>query len=213
LNGVSFMTMVTNLAVGIGLSGAYAIDEFYVAGKIRSGEIAVDFLRPIGFNASVFAHNLGRSAYRLLVEFPPALLVCLLVYGLLPPASLPCFLLFLASVLLGYLVLYFLNFILSMISFWYFNIWSFVTVKNALISILGGVFLPPWFMPDWLRAAVRWTPFDSIYAAPLNIYLGRSSLPEAAFLIGKQAFWILALWGIGVILWRTGRRRLAVQGG
>jgi ABC-2 type transport system permease protein len=213
INGVSFMMMVTNLIIGIGISNVFNINEFFVSAKIRTGAITVDLLRPMSFQGYVLAYNLGMIFYKIVVEFFPTLILCFFIFGLLPPISFIAFLFFLISLSLGFLVLYNLSYILSMISFWYFNIWSFVTIKNALIVILSGIYLPYWFMPDWLRNIVGFTPFEALYAIPMGLYFGRIDISSAALLMGKQVLWIALLWSVGQALWKIGCKRLVIQGG
>jgi ABC-2 type transport system permease protein len=211
--GADFSATATSLILGIGMSGALQTDDFFVSTKIRTGSIAMDLLKPMSFQAYVLAHNLGRMTYRLIVEFAPTLILSSILFGILPPVSLSALGLFLVSIFLGFMVLYGLGYILSLISFWYFNIWSFVTFKNALVAVLAGTFIPYWLMPDWLSRFASVTPFDSIFSIPMGLYLGKIPIAYAGGSLVKQAAWALALWAAGRALWRLGHRRLTIQGG
>ena len=213
VNGVNFMATVTNLILGIGISSAFFIDEFFVANKIRTGDISSDLLKPINFKFYILSVNLGNISYRLLIQFLPTLILSALIFGLLPPSSFLNLIFFIVSLVMGFLVLYYLSFCLSLISFWYFNIWSFVTFKNALITVFSGVYLPYWFMPKWVNNIVDFTPFKTIYATPINVYLGNVSLSQIPYYFGQQIIWIIVLWAISRLLWKIGNKRLTIQGG
>lgn len=213
VDGIGFATTATNLIIGIGISSAFRLDEFAIARRIRSGDIAVDLLRPANFVLSQLATSLGQTAYRIVVEFIPALLVSALVFGLMPPASFAGALLFVLGLALGYLVFFLMNLALSFVSFWYFNIWSFVTIRNTLVTLLAGVYIPYWFMPGWLRTIVSFTPFDSIYSVPLQCWLGLVTGANFLPLAFRQLAWILGLGALDWLLWKAGRDKLAVQGG
>jgi ABC-2 type transport system permease protein len=151
--------------------------------------------------------------YRLTVEFAPTLILSSFLFGILPPVSLAAFCMFVVSIFIGFMVLYGIGYILSLISFWYFNIWSFVTFKNALVAVLAGTFIPYWLMPEWLSRFASVTPFDSIFSIPIGLYLGKIPIEYAGGSLVKQAAWAMALWAAGRALWRLGYRRLTIQGG
>ncbi|HBB43553.1 MAG TPA: ABC transporter permease, partial [Treponema sp.] len=73
--------------------------------------------------------------------------------------------------------------------------------------------IPLWFMPDAVRKLICFTPFDSIYFTPVQIYLGDLSGSEIAGGFIKQLAWIFALLFFGFVLWNKGKKKLVVQGG
>lgn len=100
-----------------------------------------------------------------------------------------------------------------MMGFFIINVWSIATIKKVFINLLAGAFLPIWFFPDWLRAIVAFTPFESIYFLPVQNYLGNLSLGEIAIGFTKQIIWLIILFVIGNLLYRKGKKRLIIQGG
>jgi ABC-2 type transport system permease protein len=73
--------------------------------------------------------------------------------------------------------------------------------------------IPLWFMPDWMKGVLMFTPFSSIYFTPVQIYLGELTIPQIAGKCLIQLIWILLIFLLGEILWRKGQRKLIVQGG
>lgn len=53
----------------------------------------------------------------------------------------------------------------------------------------------------------------SIYFTPVQIYLGELDGSEIAFHFARQIFWIAVLWAVGEYFWRSGIKKLVVQGG
>ena len=88
-----------------------------------------------------------------------------------------------------------------------------ITIKNVLVNILAGAYIPMWFMPDWLRNVIRWTPFDAIYFTPVQLYLGELAGIEIVFHFARQICWIIVLGAVGEYFWRSGLKKLVVQGG
>ena len=213
IDGVSYKMVVTNFILGLGITNAFVMNEFMVAKKVRSGDISSELLKPIDFTKYVLAVNLGETCFKVVMNFIPAVIVCALFIGVLPPASVLMFILSLVSIVFGYLIMFYVSYMVSLISFWYFNIWSFATIKNVIIQILSGVIMPIWFMPKQLVAIIKLTPFDSIFYIPVSIYMGKLSASDIMFSMLKQAIWVFILYGLSKLIWSLGIKKLVVQGG
>jgi len=100
-----------------------------------------------------------------------------------------------------------------MLAFSSINIWAVSTIKNVFINVLSGAMIPLWFMPEWIKGVLDFTPFSSIYFTPVQIYLGELTFDEMAVKAGIQLLWILVIYFAGRILWAKGKKKLVVQGG
>lgn len=213
VNEIELPGLITYIVLVVLLQTTFVMDDFYLEKKIRTGEITTDLLRPANLVLLIFSYMSGTSLFKLLVQFFPSLLLTLLFFDLLPPSSFITGLFFVVSMILGYLVLYSLNFVFWVFSFWFYMSWSVITIKDAFIFLFSGVAFPIWFMPEMLQSILSYTPFDSIFYAPLSIYLGRLSLAAMLMKLLKQFIWAVILYFIGNVLWRRGIRRLVIQGG
>ena len=101
----------------------------------------------------------------------------------------------------------------QMFSFWLMNVWAIMTIKNVFINVLSGSMIPLWFMPEIMKKIIGFTPFESIYFTPVQIYLGQLGGAEIAAGFIKQFVWIVVLLGCGMLLWNKGKKKLVVQGG
>lgn len=211
--GITTSMLATNIVISFVIGNAFMIDDFFIRNKINDGSIANEFLRPVNFKARILAENLGQSAFNLLFKSFPALLITANWVGMEEPKNELSFLMFLLSLILGYLVLWNISFIVQMTSFWIVNVWSISTIKNVLIDVLSGVFLPIWFLPDPVRVFVSFTPFESIFYSPVQLYLGKVAGTEIILIYMKQILWIILLYLIGEVMWRRGQKKLIVQGG
>ncbi|SDD05680.1 ABC-2 type transport system permease protein [Paenibacillus sp. UNCCL117] len=213
LEGVQFKILVTYVVLSFLLQLVYVMDEYFIEAKIRSGLISSDLLKPINFRLYVFFYNLGSAAFRVVMQFAPVLAVSIVVFKLLPPFSGMMLAYFLLSAALGFLVLYNLNFIVWVSSFWFYWTFSLVTIKDAAVMIFSGALVPIWLMPQQLVRFIEMTPFDSIFYIPIRIYLGM--VPEDQILMSmlRQSVWVAVLFGAGQLLWTFAQKRLVVQGG
>lgn len=213
VNGIAFSMVVTNFVIGLSISNALNVNDFMIAGKVHGGEIATDLLRPISINTAVMFETIGNNLFRLVTRFVPSLLISLIFFRILPPVSALNLALMIVAVVLGFLILYCIGYMISVLSFWFVNIWSFSTFKNVFVGVLSGTMLPLWFMPDWMAGIIRFTPFDVIYFAPIQIYLGQINADAVLPVYAKQGVWILILALFGRLLWSRGIQKLVVVGG
>ena len=213
VDGITFTMVATNFVFSLGLSGAFEFHEMFLQDKIKSGTIATEFLKPVNFMLRLLAENVGEGVFKMVFQFLPALLLTLLLTEICPPASLFHFLMMLMSVAMGYLILWLISFIVQTWSFWLFSVWGIMTIKNVIVKILAGTLLPLWFMPEGLRKMISFTPFESIYFTPVQIYLGEVQGKVLLEKMTVQILWIVVLWMIAQFFWNRGTKKLVVQGG
>lgn len=213
VNDISFKMLATNFVLAIGLQNAFAFNDFGVQGKYNDGSIAMEFIKPVDYRLSLLATDMGNIAFKVLTNFVPVLITSIFVVGIQAPHSICEFLLFLISIILGFLILWAISFIVNMTTFWIINVWSVSVLKGILISVFSGITLPIWFLPDSVLKIIKYTPFESIYFSPIQMYLGQLASNEIMNVFIKQLFWFAVLATIGNIMWMRGRKRLIVQGG
>ena len=213
VDGITMSMVTTNFILSLGLESFFIVDDYYLASRIYNGSIATEMLLPVSFHGRMLADNLGNALFKLIFHFVPAMIVAIIFFRIESPVSVCSFFLFLLSSVLGYGVLWSLSFLFQMFSFWLLNVWAIMTIKNVFINVLSGSMIPLWFMPDIVRKIIGFTPFDSIYFTPVQIYLGNITGPEMAIGFVKQLIWISGLLVLGFMLWNKGKKKLVVQGG
>ncbi len=181
--------------------------------RVRTGDIAIDFLRPINPQVAYLASDLGRAGVNMLGRGLPALLVGALLFDLAWPPGWLSWLLGLLSIVLAVVVAFAGNFIVNLLAFWLVEVRGVQLVWMIVAGFFCGLYLPvPWF-PDWLRTIAQWSPFPSMLQIPLDLLSGRVMGPEMAPAVAVQVFWAITLLGLGQVVLRAGRRHLEVQGG
>ena len=100
-----------------------------------------------------------------------------------------------------------------MTTFWILNVWSVSVLKGVIISVFSGITLPIWFLPEGITNLLKFTPLESIYFMPLQIYWGQVTSYDILTTYLIQIMWAVVLFSIGNIMWKFGRKRLIVQGG
>lgn len=213
IDGITFSMVATNFVLSLGLSSAFEYNEMFLQDKIKDGSIATEFLRPVNFILRLLSENIGEGIFKVVFQFLPAVAITLLYTRLCPPKSVVNFLMMLFSICLGYMILWLISFIIQTWSFWLFSVWGILTIKNVFVRILSGTLLPLWFMPAGVRKLIAFTPFESIWFTPVQIYLGQLQNVEIVEKIAIQLGWIFILGIFAGAFWKKGTKKLVVQGG
>lgn len=185
----------------------------YISNQIRSGKIDTDLLRPLGFQRYMLYRNSSRMVMMGVVLIVPTCIIGGLFMGMQLPASPIHALFFIVSAVIGYFVLFAMNYMLGLLSILTLNIRQIAWAYNGLLSLLSGKLIPIWMFPAGAHSVMQMLPFRCIFDIPLNIYTGALQTAEIAKLMLFQLIWAIVLMLAGQLIWRGIRTRLAVQGG
>lgn len=71
--------------------------------------------------------DLGDGFFKVVFNFLPAVIIAMLFTEMMPPAGIFGFVFCLVSAVLGYIVLWYISFIVQTLAFWLFNVWGLIT--------------------------------------------------------------------------------------
>ena len=188
----------------------FVYDTLY--GRLRTGAIAFDVMRPLSAVPMTLAQQAGAAAAQLPAA-GIALGVGLLLGALDAPGSPLSGLAFAVSILLGFTIAQILNFMIGLVGFWTLEVSGAFHIYRMFVQFSSGALIPLWFMPDWLSGGLSLLPFSSQVFVPLTIYVDPAPGMHTLTAIGMQALWVLVLAGLAAIVWRRAIRRLVIFGG
>lgn len=180
-----------------------------VADRIKSGDIAVDLLRPTPPVGAWLAADYGRSASALLVRVAPMLALGALTTGLALPTHPAVWLLALVSLLLAVTVSYLGWLLVNLLALWVLEVRGYATLYMIVMNTLCGLIVPVTWFPDWLLAIVSATPFPSMFQAPIEVAMGTAG----AATLAVQLLWVLILGAAAQLALRQGLAKVVIQGG
>ncbi|MTI66332.1 MAG: hypothetical protein FH753_06995 [Firmicutes bacterium] len=210
---ISLKEMVSYAILSTGISiiiSSNTILEF--EDKIRTGQIAMDLIKPMKFKLYLFFENLGNNLFRIIFELIPVVIVGILCFGIDTPSREYAFF-FLIALINGMIIYFILTCILGQLSFWLLTVWHLDKLLNDMLKIFSGRFIPLWFFPKIFIIISAFLPFRLIYFSPMSIYLEKVSKIEIGNILIQQIGWILILFILDTILWKKGINKLVVQGG
>ena len=211
--GMQRSTLLTYLVVVYCLNFALTISLDGVVGRrVRQGLIANDLLKPVGFQAMLFAGVLGEMWLQAVLA--AAMVTLALVF--LPLNTLAGWadhpLACLLSLALAVMVQFGICFAMSLAAFvTQFSYGSFY-LRISLHFTFSGLMAPLALFPAAMRSAAAALPFAQVLHAPASLLLGWERNGPWPILAG-QAAWAAGLWLLGSLLFSLGVRRLVIQGG
>ena len=193
-----------------------------IARSIRDGSIKKFLVQPVDYVGFLLA---ARVAHKLVyyavaaVPFAAVFLVCRHYFPPLPDAA--TVLAFLASLVLSFLLGFFMEATLGMLGFWVLEVSSIVFGYMLVQYLLSGHMFPidmlagvPTGIPGVSVAElVQWLPFGYTAYFPAAVWLGKIEGPHLARALLVQVAWVVAMGIACRIAWQRGTRRYGAFGG
>ncbi|MEU2616979.1 ABC-2 family transporter protein [Streptomyces sp. NPDC007157] len=179
---------------------------------VHFGTIVYWYLRPMSPQRYHALRAIGEQLYGLTWALA-GYAVCLAVGVVQPPGSAAVAGVFVLSLALGQLVLYYVMLLIDQLCFWTLRNTAAMLILVFAQNLLSGVYAPLWFFPHWFITLSSFLPFQATLSVPLSLYIGRIPLSDAPFQLGVQAAWVVALYLFTRFVWRRAARRVISQGG
>lgn len=186
-----------------------------VAKQIRDGEIKKYLIQPIDLIAFLL---LGRAAHKVAyytVSTLPFALVFFLCRGYFvdgwPDASVLAA--FVISLILAFLLGFFLDLCIGLIGFWFLEVSSLLFVYMLLNFFLSGHMFPLDLLPEPWQTIVDYLPFKYLAYFPAAVFLGKIEADELWWEIGVEFLWLVGLVVLARGLYSRGLHRYSGFGG
>ncbi|MEI6284908.1 MAG: ABC-2 family transporter protein [Bacillota bacterium] len=200
------------LSAAIG-SVVFSISGYEIASRLNEGTIARDLLYPVSLPSVLFAQAVGNAISVFITNMAPILIALSLIYGISwNPAPLAIINLCI-GMLLGFILMFLVNFIIDMISFWYLGTMYCHYIKEAIMVVFCGSFVPLWFYPRWLLNIVNVLPFKDIIFTPIAGFLGERADISLLSVYGVTLLWLVILFAGAYFMWTAGVKKVVAQGG
>ncbi|OUC99139.1 ABC transporter permease [Streptosporangium minutum] len=181
-----------------------------LSGRVRTGDIAVDLVRPASLQMWSLADDLGRACYLLLLRSLPPTVVGAALFGLVTPVSPVTWVFFAASCALGMVVSFAWRYLMALSACWVVDDRGTQSLSLLMTLFFSGMVLPLNLFPGWLGSLAGALPWSAMVQVPADVYLGKRDVLEA---LGFQAAWAAALLALGALVTRAARHRVVIQGG
>jgi len=210
------LTMVTRAFSSMpGLAGG-------ISRSVRDGSVKKYLVQPVDYVAYLLAARIAHKLVYYLVAAAPFAFIFYLCRGYFPPppdaVTIAAFLL---SLVLSFLLGFFMEATLGMLGFWFLEVSSIIFAYMLVQYLLSGHMFPIDMLADIptgvgsLTAAdlVRWLPFEYTAYFPAAVWLGKIRGPDLARDLAIEAAWVAVMAVACRIAWWRGTRRYSAFGG
>lgn len=204
----AYVWLSQGLLGAIQLNGAADIGD-----RIRTGDVAVDFTRPVDVQTWHLAEDMGRAVYSFIPRGVPSVLVGALTFGLVMPTTVLPYVLGALSIVIGVAISFYCRYAVNVVGFWLLDTRGVRSLYMVTSTFLAGLFVPVGLFPGWLHTFAYATPFPSILQIPIDVISGTVTGADAFAVVGIQLCWLAATCLVGRLLTDAGRHKLVVQGG
>jgi len=183
---------------------------------ITSGNIAYEMIRPMNVYNMWMVKQMANRMSKALMRCIPILLFAALLpkpYGLSLPADMTSFVMFLITMVLGFLTMLAFQMLAYITVFYTMSSAGIRMIMIMVTEFLTGAYVPYPFLPEKLQAVLNLTPFAAMQNLPLRVYSGNIAGAELMTQFQLQVFWLFALVLIGKLWMNHALRRVVVQGG
>lgn len=184
--------------------------------SITSGGIAYELCRPCDIYAMWFTKNMAIRLSRTILRCFPILLVATFLpapFSISLPPDWLSGILFLVSILLGFLVLIAFSMLIYISAFYTISPMGIRILATSVIEFFAGAIIPIPFFPEALQPIMYALPFASMQNTPFLIYAGHIRGIEALQSMALQLIWLAALLIAGRLVMKRALKKVVVQGG
>jgi ABC-2 type transport system permease protein len=209
--GFTMRQMIWYLALSESMMMAMPRSGADIDSEVKSGSLAYSLSKPYKYPWFHYARYMAEAV----VRFAGNLLVTGTVTWVMagPPVFTGAsFAAGLVCVLLGFTMDFWAQMSLGLLAFWVEDTWAFRLFYNRVTMLLGGMMLPLDVFPEWLRRITTKLPVSQIVYGPVKTFLGFRAADWAS-LLTRQASWIVVMYAIASLVYRSGVKRVNVQGG
>ncbi len=214
VDGLKRSDMIAYAVLSTLIKASFGRNDSLLSTRVRSGEIAVDLMKPFSFPLMVLSDTIGATLFQLFARAIPLLIFSLVFFDLQLHMSVSVLAVFVPVYILAFILFFLLSFFISTMSFYFVDIFPFWIFYYALITLTSGAIIPLDFFPVFFREALMWTPFPYLFYFPTMILIKNSSqimpLPDMALRYGAL---ILLTGGAAWASYRTGINKLTIAGG
>lgn len=179
---------------------------------IRHGDLGIKLLHPLNPFHEYIASNIADKLLRALVFTPIVIFVARIVPGVSYAVSPLNLTLFVAAMILAWLLRYLSQFTIGLFSFWFSQALVLQDIFWMLYLLFGGGVAPLDLLPSWLSTIARFLPFRFMLAFPIEIMQGALSPMEIATGFAAASAWLLLFFLAYRALWQRGIRQFSAFG-
>lgn len=214
INGMNLSNLIIYyaLAYSLGHIMTWGINE-YMSSSIKNGRINMELLYPIDYIRYFFCYKLGGVLRQLIVISIPTFIILIILFKIKLSFDLINILFFLVITSLSVIIIFFIEFIFGLMTFYTTSGWGLQVLKKALVTILSGQIAPIEFFPNFAIKIINILPFADLIYSPITTLLGMNSYNTILIIFLRQVMWIIILYITSKFIYKKAIKNVTIYGG
>jgi len=185
-----------------------------IAMQIRNGEIKKFMIQPVDLIGFLLMARVAHKLVYYVVAIGPFVLVFYLCRGYFPGWPAPeIFAGYVLSLLMSFLLGFFLEAAIGMIGFWFLEVTSLLFVYMLFNFFFSGHMFPLYMLPGVLKTIMELLPLKYLAYFPATVFLGKVKGTELVWGLCIQAAWVVFFAVVCRWAQRAGMNRYSGFGG
>lgn len=217
INGLSLDQIITYYAV-VTIIHYLVMDfaDWNLHMLIRTGRFVTYLIRPLSHRLFAFSQKAGHRMLGFFWEFIPVYGIFFFLFRSRVTIVPPYIGWTLCSILLGFLMNFFINYCIGILGFWLIRGEGVRRMIQIVSMLFRGVFIPLVFFPDVIQKILFFLPFQFATYVPIRVFIGSYELAGYTFslphIVGIQAIAVIIMYLVSELLWRLGIRKFTGVG-
>ena len=186
-----------------------------IADQIRSGEVKKFLIQPVDMLGCLLTQRVAHKlVYYLIATLPFALVfwICRSYFVDGWPSA-EVMVVFVVSLLVSFLLGFFLEACIGLIGFWFLEVTSLGFIYMLLNFLLSGHMFPLELLPGSIGSFVNFLPFKYLAYFPAAVFLGKIRGTEMYVGLAVEIAWVLFFFVLARVFWNRGVKRYSGFGG
>ncbi|MCS7205030.1 MAG: ABC-2 family transporter protein [Leptospiraceae bacterium] len=205
--------MTAYVIIAMVIKTIFPRNEGFLTTKVRTGEIAVDLMKPYSLAIIFFSDTIGLFLYQILSKGFPIFLVSYFLFGISFSFDGVVLLKFFLLFGLSFLIHLFISLLISSLSFFFTETFPFWIVYLSLTTLFSGAIIPLDFFPEGMKDLILLTPFPYLFYYPTLVLVKSQSFTNFGDILISYLVQATILFLLSYSLYRLGLRKLTIAGG
>jgi len=186
-----------------------------ISNSVRNGEVKKYLIQPIDMVGFLLIQRVAHKLVYYVMAFLPFAFWFFLFRDCFTNGipNVEVFATYMISLVLSFLLGFFLETCMGLIAFWYLEVSSLTFIYMLLNFFLSGHMFPLTWLPGGFEWAVQALPFQYLAYFPAAVFLGKIAGPDLYWGVAVQLAWVLFFFVLSRLLWHRGVKRYSGFGG
>jgi ABC-2 type transport system permease protein len=200
--------IISSAVAAVAVNAGIAFD---MQADIKGGGIVVNLVKPMSYPLLLVFAGAAEATTDGLTVLLPTFAITLLLLNV--SISLPAMALFLAELVMIYMLTTLIFFIIGCLSSVFVNINGMVNLILWTFNVLGGRLIPLNLMPQSIAGAIQYSPFYLIYYLPSATFTGIESSKFLMQGMFNMVIWTAAFAVLAALTWKASKKKVMASGG